>query len=160
MKHMVISERFCGEERVIQEIDFNKMIMITDDSMAVIDVKGQRELLQMLSAMLENLAMKLIGVDDDNRDHQDLLDAVLLQGILAVDLASLALGPASEYGEFKKESRKLFDITSRLMGLGRDMANLSPNMHVMTEKELHEALGKILMDELDEAEKQDKKEEE
>ena len=156
---MIIIERFCGEERVVQEIDFNKMIMVTDDSIGIINIKSQRELLQMLDAMMESLAMKLAGVDDDNHDHQDLLDAVLLQGILSVNLASLALGPASELDEFKRESSKLFDITSRLMGIGRDMANLSPNMHVMTEEELHEALGKSLMDELDEVEKRDKKEE-
>lgn len=159
MKHLVISERFCGEEHVVQEADFNKMIMVTDDSIGIINIKSQKELLQMLDAMMENLAMKLINIGDDNRDHQDLLDAVLLQGILAVNLASLALGPASELNEFKKESGKLFDITARLMGIGRDMANLSPNMHVMTEEELHEAIGKSLMDELDEIEERDQKEE-
>lgn len=159
MKHVIISERFCDEERVVQEIDFNKMIMVTDDSIGIIGIRSQKEMLQMLDSMLENLAMILTDLDKDSHDHQDLLDAVLLQGILAVNLASLALGQASELNEFKKESGKLFDITARLMGIGRDMANLSPNMHVMTEEELHEALGKSLMDELDQIEKRDQKEE-
>lgn len=156
---MIISESFCGEEHVVQKIDFNKMIMVTDDSIGIIGIRSQKEMLQMLDSMLENLAMILTDLDKDSHDHQDLLDAVLLQGILAVNLASLALGPASELNEFKKESGKLFDITARLMGIGRDMANLSSNMHVMTEEELHEALGKSLMDELDQIEKRDQKEE-
>lgn len=159
MRHLTISERVCGEERVIQEIDFSKLIMVTDDSVGFIGIKNQKELLRMLDAMLESLAMSLTGVDEDNHDRQDLLDAILLQGILAINMATLALGPASEHDEFKKESGKLFDITSRLMGIGRDMANLSPNMHVMTEDELREAIGKQLMDELDEIDKRDQKEE-
>lgn len=159
MRHLTISERVCGEERVIQEINFSKLIMVTDDSVGFIGIKNQKELLRMLDAMLENLAMSLVGVDEDSHDRQDLLDAILLQGILAINMATLALGPASEYDEFKKESGKLFDITSRLMGIGRDMANLSPNMHVMTEDELREAIGRQLMDELDEIDKRDQKEE-
>lgn len=159
MKHLTISERVCGEERVIQEIDFSKLIMVTDDSVGFIGIKSQKELLRMLDAMLENLAMTLTGVDEDNHDHQDLLDAILMQGILAINMAALALGPASEYDEFKNESGRLFDITSRLMGIGRDVANLSPNLHVMTEDDLRKAIGRQLMDELDEIEKRDQREE-
>ena len=159
MKHLTISERICGEDRQIQDLDFSKMIMVTDEFVGFIGIKSQKEMLQLLDAMLENLAMTVTGVDEDNKSHQDLLDAVLMQGVLAINMATLALGPASEYDEFKKESGKLFDITSRLMGIARDVANLSPNMHVMTEDELREALGKQLMDELNESEKRDQKEE-
>ena len=159
MMHLTISERTCGEDHPIKDLDFSKMIMVTDESFGFVGIKSQSEMLQLLDAMLENLAMTVTGVDENNRGHQDLLDAVLMQGILAINMATLALGPASEYDEFKKESGKLLDITSRLMGIARDVANLSQNMHVMTEDELREALGKQLMDELNESEKRDQKEE-
>ena len=159
MKHLAISERICGEDHLIQDLDFSKMIMVTDEFVGFVGIKNHKELLQLLDAMLENLAMTVIGVDKDNRNHQDLLDAVLMQGVLAINMATLALGPASKYDEFKKESSKLLDITSRLMGIARDVANLSPNMHVMTEEELYEVLGKQFMNELDDIEKRDQKEE-
>lgn len=157
--HLTISERVCGEERVIQEVDFSRMILATEDGVGFIDIGNQKNLMHMLGAMFTSLSMMMTDFDKDDHDHQDLLDVVLLQGILAIDMAILALEPASESDGFKKESGKLSDITARLMGIGRDIANLSPNMHVMTEGELLEALGKSLMDELDESEKQDNKEE-
>ena len=159
MMHLTISERICGEDHLIQDLDFSKMIMVTDESFGFVGIKSQKEALQLLDAMLENLAITVTGIDKDNISHQNLLDAVLMQGVFAINMATLALGPASEYDEFKKESGKLLDITSRLMGIARDVANLSPNMHVMTEDELREALGKQLMDELNESEKRDQKEE-
>ena len=159
MKHLIISERVCGEERVIQEVDFSRMILVTEEGVGFVGIGNQRNLMHMLDAMLTSLSMMMTDFDKDDHDHQDLLDVVLLQGILAIDMAILAVEPASESGKFKKESGKLCDITARLMGIGRDMANLSPNMQVMTEGELLEALGKSLMDELDEIEKHDQKEE-
>ena len=157
--HLTISERVYGEERVIQEVDFNRMILATEDSVEFIGIGNQKNLLLMLDAMLTSLSMMMTDFDKDDHDHQDLLDVVLLKGILAIDMAIQAVEPASECDGFKKESGKLFDITARLMGLGRDIANLSPNMHVMTEEELLEAFGKSLMDELNEIEKRNQKEE-
>ena len=159
MKHLTISERACGEEHVIQEVDFSRMIMVTEDGVGFINIGNQRNLMHMLDTMFKSLAIMMTDFDEDDHDHQDLLEVVLLQGILAIDMAILAVEPASECDGFKKESGKLCDITARLIGIGRDMANLSPNMHIMTEGELLEALGKSLMDELDEVEKRDKKEE-
>ena len=159
MKHMVISERVCGEERPIQDVSFSKLIMVTDEVVGFVGIDGQRDLMHLLDVMLENIAIQMTGFDDEHKDHQDVLDAVIMQGILAINLAILAIGPASEYKELEKESVKLFNITSKLMGIGRDLANLSPNMRVMTEDELREALGKQLMNELEESEKRDQKEE-
>ena len=160
MKHLTVSERMFGDEHVIKEVDFSKMMMITDDNIMFIGIKSQTELLRMLSSMIENMAMTLVGVDDDNHNHQDLLDAVLTEAILAINLASMPLGAASEYDEFNEESDKLLDLASRIMAIGRDVAELSSNMQVMTREELREDLGKSLMDELIESEKRDQKEEE
>ena len=160
MKHLTVSERMFGEERVIKEVDFSKVIMVTDDNIMFVGIKSQTELLRMMSSMVENIAMALVGIDDDNHDHQDLLDAVLTEAILAINLAAMPLGAASEYDEFKKESDKMFDLASRLMNIGREVADLSSNMQVMTKEELREDLGKSLMDELIESEKQNQKKEE
>ena len=159
MKHLIVSERVCGEERPIQDVSFNKLIMVTDEFVGLVGIDGQRDLMHLLDAMLENIAIQMTGFDEEHKDHQDVLDAVIMQGILAINLATLAIGPASGYKELEKESVKLFDITSKLMGIGRDLANLSPNTIVMTEDELREALGKQLMNELEESEKRDQKEE-
>lgn len=160
MKHLTVSERMFGEEHVIQEVDFSKMLMVTDDSVMFVGIKSQRELLRMLNSLIENLAMTLVGLDEDNHDHQDLLNTVLTQAILAIDMASMTVRPASEYDEFKKESDKLSEIASRLMDIGKDVVSLSTNMHIMTEEELRKNIGKALMDELIESEKRDQKEEE
>lgn len=160
MKHLTVSERMFGEEHVIQEVDFSKMLMVTDDSIMFIGIKSQRELLRMLNSLVENLAMAIVGIDEDNHDHQDLLDSVLMETILAIDMATMVLGAASKYDEFKKESGKMLDIAYRLMNIGRDVVNISPNIHVKTGEELRKDFGEILMDELIESEKRDQKEEE
>lgn len=159
MKHLIVSERVCGEERPIQDVSFSKLIMVTDEFVGLVGIDGQRDLMHLLDAMLENIAIQMTGFDESHKDHQDVLDSVIMQGILAINLAILAIGPASEYKELKKESVKLFDIMARLMGIGRDLANLSSHISVMTEDELRKALGKTLMDELTESEKHNQKEE-
>ena len=55
MKHLIVSERVCGEDRPIQDVSFSKLIMVTDEFVGLVGIDGQRDLMYLLDVMLENI---------------------------------------------------------------------------------------------------------
>lgn len=110
------------------------------------------EIILQMEEFAENLAIRIMGLDKkDDPSEDEILAAVITEGIIGIDLAAIALGPITETDviEDKAKKAKLRQYASELIEKGKEIASVCDIVHIDTMDEYKQKLGEMLMDELD-----------
>lgn len=163
MKHIAVTEKSFGSSKTMFEIDVDKCLMVTDDSMALIGIKRLEEIIHVVDTILENVAMKMTGLGEDEMDEAQendaIKDVIVIESILALNLAvvSLMSSDAAEDRIGKESVDKMFSLSKKIIDIIREMCDLSPAVSVMDVEEYRKLMASRLMDELDKWEKKEEK---
>lgn len=110
------------------------------------------EIILQMEEFAENLAIRIMGLDKkDDPSEDEILAAVITEGIIGIDLATIALGPITETDVIEDEAKKakLRQYASELIEKGKEIASVCDIVHIDTMDEYKQKLGEMLMDELD-----------
>ena len=110
------------------------------------------EIILQMEEFAENLAIKIMGLDEkDDPSEDEILAAIITEGIIGIDLAAMALGPITETEFIRDEAKKaeLRQYASELIEKGKEIASVCDIVHISTTDEYKQKLGEMLMDELD-----------
>lgn len=158
----------------IDEIKDDRLIKIHDENfeqgilkcgkvIGMFGFSNPMEIVLQMEEFAENLAIRISGLEEnDELSEDDILAIVITECIIGINLASIALGPITETGIISDEDKriKLRRYAFELIEKGKEIARLCGIIHVDTMDEYKRKLGELIMDELEESEKRDKKEEE
>lgn len=162
MKHITVIDKSFRNDEVLIDIDVDKCLMVTDDAMALIGIRKVEEILRIVDLILENVAMKMTGLGEDEMDEDKegdaIRDSIILESQLALNLAAVSLTSAlaakNRIGE--ETSEKIANIGEEVIDIIQRLCNLSPAISTIDPEEYHRYVGKLLMNELDEWEKKEK----
>lgn len=149
---LIINEMKDKGIEMIGSLNFEKMLMITDGAVALMGLKSQKDMLILLDRLIERTAFTAMEIDDDS-DIKDVKDAAYYQAIITISLAILAVGPLTEYKEFKDKRAELTDIAKTLTKLAIDVSNLSDNLRIEMSGDKNTIVSDTLMRELEEWER-------
>ena len=110
------------------------------------------EIILQMEEFAENLAIRIMGLDKkDDPSEDEILAAVITEGIIGIDLAAIALGPITESDAISDEGKraKLQQYAFELLDKGKEIASISDAIQVGTFYDYKQKLGELLMDELD-----------
>ena len=161
MKHITVIDKSFRNNTVLIDVDVDKCLMVTDDAMALIGIRKLEEIVRIVDLILENTAMKMTGLGEDEMDEDKendaIRDSIILESQIALDLAAVSLTSAlaakDRIGE--EASERMADIADEILEIIRKLCDLSPAISAVDPEEYHRYVGKVLMNELDEWEKKE-----
>lgn len=161
MKHITVVDKSFRNDEVLIDVDIDKCLIVTDDAMALIGIRKLEEIVRVVDLILENVAMKMTGLDvdemDEDKEGDAIRDSIILESQLALNLAAVSLTSAlavkSRIGE--ETSEKMADIGDEIIDIVRKLCDLSPAISAVDPEEYRRYVGRILMNELDEWEKKE-----
>lgn len=147
----------------IDEIKDDKIVKLCDENVehgilncgrivGMFGFSDPMEIILQMEEFAENLAIKIMGLDKkDDPSEDEILAAVITEGIIGIDLATLALGPITETDVISDETKKakLQQYAFELLDKGKEIASVSDAVRVGTFYDYKQKLGELLMEELD-----------
>lgn len=159
MTYRVRIEEIKGDKLVkLFDENIDKGFMKMGDTVGIIGFDNYMDIILEVEDFIQNLAVKMVGLnEEDEPDEELVLATAITECVIGINLAAMAIGPVSEYGLIKDESKclKLKRHALELLAKGKEIAGLSGIIEVSSMEDYKKKLGELLMEELDKANEND-----
>lgn len=156
MKGQFIINEFNGNEiDNIGVIPFKQLLLVTDNAVGIMGLKDQRDIMVLMDKLLEKIAFNDLQISDDSSDDE-IRDGLYCQAILALNLSLTALGPMIDDIAVSESVRaEISSIMKTVVVSIKRVISLTKDLSVDMGANYHKDVSDILMDELNEYEKND-----
>ena len=163
MKHVVITDLNDDGtvRRKILDEDTDMMLAVVDEGIYIAGIGSQLEMTYLVDQALSAFIEYILGVEDMDTETAEIIrTAACLKSIMAINVASTNMGSNGEKGMFatKEDDAEAVRIAEELMVSCERISHLTEDIRTVTSDRLMEALGRQLMEELEELENDEKKE--
>lgn len=159
MTYRVRIEEIKGDKLVkLFDENIDKGIMKMGDTVGMIGFDNPMDIMMEIEDFIQHLAVKMVGVnEEDELDEELILAAAITECVIGINLAAIAIGPVSESGLIKDESKnlKLKRNALELLEKGKEISKISGIIEVSSLEDYKKKLGELLMEELDKADEND-----
>lgn len=159
MTYRVRIEEIKGDKLVkMFDENIDKGIMKMGDTVGMIGFDNPMDIMLEVEDFIQHLAVKMVGLnEEDELDEELVLAAAITECVIGINLAAIAIGPVSESGLIKDESKnlKLKRHALELLEKGKEISKISGIIEVSSLEDYKKKLGEILMEELEKADEND-----
>lgn len=129
MKRIRITEKkFGGDERVIFDEKFEKVMLVTDEDFGMIGVRGFDEVMMCLDSLLDNVAMLLADfneVPEEKRTTKMVEDVALVKTLFGFNVVMMTLGPIADIALKDDADEKTRERYEEMLAIAKDAKALA-----------------------------------